>query len=210
MNQVPEPGAGSELRDRILDAAYHLVTTAGWARLRMSHIAKAADVTRAAVHDTFPSLDAVGRGLIERETERFLHGIVAELSKHRDDLGRSTAAGVGFALRLAAENPLLKSLIASDTGQNRALLTHLTTRSEAVFDSAYNVVAAYVEEAWPGVTPERRRLMVDAVVRMTISHIVAPSLPPSAATDDIAAIAVYIAGTRGGDPGPRTAGTVRP
>ncbi|WP_344960259.1 hypothetical protein [Streptomyces thioluteus] len=70
--------------------------------------------------------------------------------------------------------------------------------SEAVFDSAYSLIAAYVEEAWQQVDPERRRLLADTVVRMTISHIVAPSRNPAAAAEDIAAVAVCIAGVGGG------------
>ncbi|MEV6975328.1 TetR family transcriptional regulator [Kitasatospora sp. NPDC093806] len=197
MNHVHEI-VRSPLRNRLLDAAYDLVVDQGWARLRMTHIAKAADVSRAVVHEHFPSLDAVGEELIAREAERFLAGIVDELSKHPDDLGESTRVGAGFALRFAAENPLLKRAVGSVDGGDRALLTHLTTRSEAVFDSAYTLIAAYVEQAWPQVEPERRRLLVDAAVRLTISHIVAPALPVPVAARNIADITVYIAGTRGG------------
>lgn len=164
----------------------------------MTHIATAAGVTRAVVHQHFRSLDEVGQALVSREAERFLNGIVAELRKHPYDLGDSTAAGVGFALRLAADNPLLASILTSNADGDRALVAHITTRSEPVFDSAYTLIADYVEKAWPMVPAERRRLMVDAVVRMTISHVVAPALPPEQAARDIADIAVHIAGTRGG------------
>ncbi|MFF1357771.1 TetR family transcriptional regulator [Streptomyces sp. NPDC058297] len=196
MNRVPDPSP-SPIRDQLLDAAYALVAESGWAKLRMTHIATAAGVPRAVVHEHFGSLDAVGQALVSREADRFLLGIVAELRKHPDDLGRSTAAGVGFALHLAASNPLLASILTSSVGEDRILVAHITTRSEQIFDSAYTLIADYVEKAWPMIPDERRRLMVDAVVRMTISHIVAPALPPEQAARDIADIAVHVAGTRG-------------
>ncbi|MFH8735539.1 MULTISPECIES: hypothetical protein [unclassified Streptomyces] len=67
-----------------------------------------------------------------------------------------------------------------------------------MFGSACTPIADCVGEAWPTIPDERRRLMVDAVVRMTISHIVAPALPPEQAARDIADIAVHVAGTREG------------
>ncbi|MFF2658438.1 TetR family transcriptional regulator [Kitasatospora sp. NPDC058032] len=191
--------ARSPLRNQLLDAAYDLVVEHGWAKLRLTHIAKAAEVGRAVVHDHFPSLDAVGEELVAREIERFLGGIVDELSKHPDDLRESAAEGVGFALRFAAENPLLNGAVSSAVGGDRALLSPLTTRSESVFDCTYALIAGYVDRAWPQVSPERRRLMVDAAVRLTISHIMAPSVPVPVAARDIADIAAYIAGVNGVD-----------
>lgn len=81
-------------------------------------------MTRAVVHEHFGSLDAVGRSFVSREADRFLLGIAAELRKHPDDLGRGTAAGVGFALSLAADNPLT-SILTSNVGEDRVFVAHI-------------------------------------------------------------------------------------
>ncbi|WP_406109500.1 hypothetical protein [Streptomyces sp. NBC_01003] len=159
-------------------------------------------MTRAFVHEHFRSLDAVGQSLVPREADRFLLGIVAELRKHPDDLGRGTAEGIGFAPSLAADNPLLTSVLTSNVGEDRILVARIATRSEQIFDSACTLIADYVGKASPTIPDERRRLMVDAVVRMAISHIVALALPPEQTARDIADIAVHVAGTRAGAPTP--------
>ncbi|MFD3474691.1 hypothetical protein [Streptomyces sp. NPDC058695] len=63
---------------------------------------------------------------MSRETDRFLLGIAAELRKHPDDLGRGTAAGVGIAPSLAADNPLT-SILTSTVGEDRVLVAHIAT-----------------------------------------------------------------------------------
>ncbi|WP_442802572.1 hypothetical protein [Streptomyces sp. CB01635] len=112
-------------------------------------------------------------------------------------MGRGTAAGVGFALSLAADNPVT-SVLTSNVGEDRVLVAHITTRSEQIFGSTCTLIADYAGEAWPTIPDERRRLMVDAVVRMAISHIVAPALPPERTARDIADIAVHVAASREG------------
>ncbi len=50
---------------------------------------------------------------VMREVEHFLIGVQEELDAHRADLCTAVAAGVGYTLRMAAENPLLKSVVVS-------------------------------------------------------------------------------------------------
>ncbi|MFE1954350.1 TetR family transcriptional regulator [Streptomyces sp. NPDC059524] len=184
------------LRERVLDAAYELVTTEGWGRLRVAAVARAAGVSRQTVYNEFGSnsKDAIGLALVEREAERFLLGIQRELDAHRDSLDAAARAGVGFVLGQAADNPLIKSVLtAARGGEDDDLLAYLTTRPEPVFDTATVMLDAYAADAWPEVDDLSRSLAVEAIVRLTVSHIVQPAASPEESARRIAAITTRIA-----------------
>ncbi|CAM5505794.1 TetR family transcriptional regulator [Streptomyces tanashiensis] len=139
------------LRERLLDAAYEAVADRGFDKLRMAHLASAVGVSRQTLYSEFPSKEAVGKALFQRELERCLVGIQQGLDAHRDDLRAAVEAAVGFTLTLAGRNPLIKAMLTS-TGED-GLLSYLTTRSAAAFDLATAMADAYVTEAWPDHRP---------------------------------------------------------
>ncbi|WP_217570480.1 TetR family transcriptional regulator [Streptomyces sp. GbtcB7] len=165
----------SLLREQVLDAAYELVAAEGWSKLRLAAIARVAGISRQTLYNEFGSKEAIGQALLLREAERFLLGIQQELDAHRDDLETAAAAGVGFALRQAADNALIKAILTAARGGDDELLAYLTTRPEPVFDTAVAMLDAYAADAWPDVDTESRSLAVETVVRLTVSHIVQPA-----------------------------------
>ncbi|WP_153540029.1 TetR family transcriptional regulator [Actinomadura macrotermitis] len=167
----------SLLHERLLDAAYDLVTAGGWDKLRMAHIAATAGVSRQTLYTEFGTKDAIGQALVMREVERFLLGVQERLDAHRADLRDAVEAGVRFTLEAAADNPLLKSILTSSRGGDDDLLAHLTTRSEPLLDTATAMLEAYGAEAWPEVDADARALAIETVVRLTVSHIVQPVGP---------------------------------
>ncbi|MFE5942964.1 TetR family transcriptional regulator [Streptomyces sp. NPDC056480] len=179
------------LRERLLDAAYEAVADRGFDKLRMSHLAGAVGVSRQTLYSEFPSKEAVGEALFQRELERCLVGIQAGLDAHRDDLRAAVEAAVGFTLTLAGRNPLIKAMLTS-TGED-GLLSYLTTRSAAAFDTATAMADAYVTEAWPTVDPVARELAVDAAVRLTASHIVQAGSSPEESARRVADTVVRVA-----------------
>ncbi|MDB1090086.1 TetR family transcriptional regulator [Streptomyces sp. ACA25] len=183
----------SLLRERILDAAYERVAADGWDRLRMAHIATTAGVSRQTVYTEYGSKEAVGQALVMREVERFLVGVEQQLQDHPSDMRAALTAAVGYTLRAAADNPLLASVLTSPRRGDDGLLTHLTTRSEPLLETATAVLAAHVQQTWPQVDAPSRDLAVETLVRLTVSHIVQSSAPAEVAAARIAEVAVRIA-----------------
>lgn len=79
-----------------------------------------------------------------------------------------------FTLDRAVDNPLIKSVLISSRGGEDDLMAHLTTRSEPLLETASAMLTAYAVEEWPFIDPDSLDLAVEAVVRMTVSHIVQP------------------------------------
>ncbi|NBE55231.1 TetR family transcriptional regulator [Streptomyces boluensis] len=184
------------LRSEILDAAYQLVTDEGWAGLRVAPVARIAGCSRQTVYNEFGTnaKDAIGLALVEREAEHFLLGIQAQLDAHRASLEEAATAGVGFVLRRAVDNPLIRSVLtAARGGQDDELLAYLTTRPEPVFDTATTMLDAYAADAWPEVDAVSRSLAVETIVRLTVSHIVQPAADPEESARRIAVITTRIA-----------------
>ncbi|MCP2342270.1 TetR family transcriptional regulator [Actinomadura rupiterrae] len=183
----------SLLRERLLDAAYERVTDGGWDGLRIAHIATTAGVSRQTVYTEFGTKEAIGQALVMREVERFLLGVQEQLDAHRDDPESAAAAAVRFTLATAADNPLVKSILTSSRGGPDDLLTHLTTRSEPLLTTATAMLDGYAAEAWPQIDAESRALAIETVVRLTVSHLVQPSLPPDLTAARIARTLARIA-----------------
>ena len=183
----------TSLRDRVLDAAYGLVADAGWAGLRMAHVAERAGVSRQTCYTEFGSKDALGQALVMREVDRFLDGIREVLDAHGADLRAGVAAGIDFTLRTAADNELLKAVITSQRGGDGELIAHLTTRSEPLLDTATAMLDAYAAHAWPEVDDYSRELAVECVVRLTVSNIVQPVDSPERTAERIARIVTRVA-----------------
>ncbi|WP_433323014.1 TetR/AcrR family transcriptional regulator [Spirillospora sp. CA-294931] len=167
----------SLLRERLLDATYDLVTANGWDKLRMTHIATTAGVSRQTVYTEFGTKRAIGQALVLREVERFLVGVQERLDEHRDDLQAAVEAAILFTLDAAADNPLLKSVLTSSRGGEDDLLVHLTTRSEPLLTTSTTMLLDYAAEAWPEIDAESRELGIETVVRLAVSHIVQPVAP---------------------------------
>ncbi|MCC3653881.1 MULTISPECIES: TetR family transcriptional regulator [Streptomyces] len=183
----------SLLKERILDAAYERVTAEGWDRLKMTRIATTAGVSRQTVYTEYGSKAAIGQALVMREVERFLTGIQDQLLAHPGDMRAAITAAIGYTLRTAADNPLLKAILTSSRGGDEDLLTHLTTRSEPLLDTAIGMLTAYTAEVWAEIDAHSRDLAVEAVVRLTVSHLVQPVLPPDLSAERIAEITMRIA-----------------
>ncbi|MET9535508.1 MULTISPECIES: TetR family transcriptional regulator [unclassified Streptomyces] len=183
----------SLLREQVLNAAYQLVAADGWGKLRLAAVARVAGVSRQTLYNEFGSKEAVGEALIQRELEGFLLGIQQELDAHPGDLEAAATAGVGFTLRQAVDNSLIKAVLVAARGGEDDLLAYLTTRAEPVFDTAMAMLDAYATEAWPDVDAESRSLAVETIVRLTVSHIVQPATSPQESARRIARITTRIA-----------------
>ena len=183
---TPGNGVRRPLRDALLDAATELFTTRGFRGLRMGDVGAAAGVSRQTVYNEFGDKLGLARAVLLRHTERFLDGIDATLSRH-DDFATAVAAAVTFTLEEAADDALLKAAL---TGAgNTDMLPLLTTQAEPQLFTAKTRIVAHMRRQWPRLPPADVVELADAVIRLTMSHMMMPTDPPQVVAARLARLA---------------------
>lgn len=161
-------------RDALLDAAYDAVVAGGWPKARMVDVARAAGVSRQTLYNEFGSKDALAQALALREADRFLDAVDAALTGHEGSPAEAVGVSVAAALRLAADNPLVKAVLTDDTDAG-GLLPFLTTRAAPLLTAARARFMARMHEDWPGVDESAAEIAAETVVRLTVSYLVMPA-----------------------------------
>lgn len=157
-------------RELILVAARAHATD--WGETTMGQLAQQAGVSRQSVYNEFGSKHGVAEALVARELDAFLIEIDTQIAA-----GTSPSDSVDRACRtvfaMAAENPVVNAAITAAGGNPSPLLPLITSASliDAVVQRADAALAAQYGAA-------NRREVLDAVVRLVISHIVNPGGPP--------------------------------
>lgn len=184
---APDPVSGTSpgsVRDRIIDAATDLIVAYGYRRLRMRDIAEAAGVSRQTVYNEFGDKWGLAQAIVMRDTDLFLDDVDAALARH-DDLTAAVTEAVLYSLTSAADKPLRKAVL---TGDVRELLPLLTTEAEPQLFAARTRLIDHVRRHWPGLPEDEVAAVVDAAVRLTMSHMMLPSEPPDVVASRIAAM----------------------
>ena len=165
----------------------------------MADVARAAGVSRQTLYNTFGSKDSLAQALALREAGRFLDGTEAAMSAYAGGVRDAVIAAVEFALREAADNPLLKAVLTDDTA---ALLPFITTRAEPIVAEARERIAAYFRGHWPELPTDELHLATEVMVRLTISHMILPTEPVETTASRIAHLVerLLAVDTTGGTP----------
>lgn len=166
----------AQVRARVLDAAHEATVTRGWDRVRIGEVAAASGISRPTLYREFGSKDGVGEALVAREADRFFVGIAAVLREHRD-VATGIRSAIVFTLDESADNPLLRAILTGSRDGDVALLPFLTTRSELLLGGGRALLADWVGRVEPAHPSRDVDEVVDAVVRLVVSHLVAPALP---------------------------------
>ena len=170
--------ARQHLRDTIIDAARDLAIAHGWDNVRMAQVAKKTGVSRQTVYNEFDSKAGLAEALAQREAERFIAGVRANLFAHGDDVRAGAYAAILYVLRDAASDPLIKAILAGTRDGPDPLLPFLTTRAEMVLTAATAVLQEWAAGHLPGISAERRSVAAESIVRLVVSHMVLPTAPP--------------------------------
>jgi AcrR family transcriptional regulator len=173
------------LRDELLDAAYDAMVAGGYDGLRMTEVARRTGVSRQTVYNEFGDRWGVLEAVAIRETERFLVDVNEALAEHDDPIDGLRAA-VERALRLAADNPLVKAAL-GQPGSDQASQV-LTTRGQQVLELAHQRLDAHVRTHWPRVPAGDATGCVDIALRVVLSHIVNPGPAPAMVADQVARV----------------------
>src|ERR1700730_10061925 len=93
------------LRARVLDAAYALVCAEGWQAVNMSRIAATVGISRQVLYKEIGAKQALGQALVQRETDRFISGVISAMHGHPDHVAAGLAAGAGVVLLTPPAHP---------------------------------------------------------------------------------------------------------
>ena len=164
-------------RERLLTAADELMFVEGVVLTPVDVILRRAGASPATLYANFGNKDGLGEALMTREAEQFFSAIGDALAEH-DEVGDAMAAATRVTLQEASENPLLRAVLTGSRSGDAGLLPFLTSRSESIRESARSLLATWMVQRRPDLQPTLVEETVDAVVRLVISHVVAPSLDP--------------------------------
>jgi AcrR family transcriptional regulator len=185
----------ARLREAALDITREVVLDRGWSAVRMGSIATALGITRQSLHAEFGTRDDLADALIRRETATFFEGVEEQLAQHPGDLAGGVQAAGRYILEVTRDNPLLQTVLtgASIDG-DVSLLPLITTRGAPLVDRGVEVFGGWVTAQWPALDPTDAHLMVESVVRLSLSHIITSSGPTPVVARNLARLACRLIG----------------
>lgn len=183
------PAFYDELRalrlERLLDATAEIITEEGWDRLSMTRVAERSGLPRQSLYKEVGTKAELGAAVVEREVSRFLDGVRQGIKGHPESVVNGLGAAVRFALEHGETNALLKAI--AHPGHDPELLELLTVRPEAVLGQAMSVVATTLQQVHglQRAQGEELEAAVDTMVRLTLSHLLQPTVSIDVAVDRI-------------------------
>jgi len=176
---VSTPAFYDELRalrlERVLDASVAIITEDGWDRLSMTRVAQRSGVPRQSLYKDVGTKSELGEAVVHREVERFLSGVGGAISAHPESIEEGLGAAARFVLEYGETNAVLKAILRP--GHAPDLLELITVRPDSVLNRACQVV----NDALDGGS----EAMVESMVRLTISHLLQPTVTIDEAVDRI-------------------------
>lgn len=173
------PAFYDELRalrlERLLDASVAIITEQGWDRLSMTKVAHRSGVPRQSLYKEVGTKSELGAAVVHREVDRFLDGVRESIAAHPDSVEDALGAAARFALEYGQTNAVLQAILRP--GHDPELLELLTVRPQAVLAQATHAVS----DALVGASDA----MVDSMVRLTLSHLLQPTVSIDEAVDRI-------------------------
>ena len=187
--QTSTPGryreaASTLARDTALDALRELLNERNWRNVTMSHIAKAAGLSRQSLYNEFGSRRGVAQGYAIRLTDMFVDLCDTALYAHPHDAQAALRQGFSSFFELSVLDPLVRSLHGDDAPED--LLRLITTDSDVLIERAGDRLAATFQRCWVGASPRQADVISKASVRLALSYIPEPPDDIAAAADDLA------------------------
>jgi AcrR family transcriptional regulator len=160
----------SDVENRILDAVLDCSRRWGFDRMTVDDIVEHSGVSRATVYRTFPGgKDVLFEALRVRELDLFFSALASELAD-ADDLTEVLVRSLVTATSHLRADDHLALMLASEPGQT---LTDLTVAGlPRIINMASETLAPWVA---PHLAADEARLLIDVLVRLTISYFLAPS-----------------------------------
>lgn len=164
-----------EVRERALEVASRLTVERGWQQVRFVEVADEVGVSRPTMYSEFGNKAGLGEALVLAETTRFLGGLVDALEQYPGELGPAAKAALRYTVLSATENPLLHGVLTN--AGDRGLLELLTSKSGAVLPLVMAALIDWFAEHFPDQPRPLLDELIEALVRLTLSHLVQPTRP---------------------------------
>lgn len=183
--RTPYAEAARELlRQTLFDAARDELERRPWSEVTMADIASAAGVSRQTLYKEFGNRNEFGLAFVINVGERFLDEVDQAVIANSADPRAAVAAALELFLTTAGEDPLIKLLLSDDgTG---GMLPFVTTQGMPVVQWATARLATTIEAGWPQAPKADVLLLSEALVRLAISYITAPSEAPESIASSVA------------------------
>ncbi|HEX3240611.1 MAG TPA: TetR family transcriptional regulator [Solirubrobacterales bacterium] len=183
--RTPYAEAARELlRQTLFDAARDELQQRPWSEVTMADIASAAGVSRQTLYKEFGNRNEFGLAFVINVGERFLDEVDQAVIANSEDPRAAVAAALELFLTAAGEDPLIKMLLSDDgTG---GMLPFVTTQGMPVVQWATARLATTIEAGWPQAPKADVLLLSEALVRLAISYITAPSEAPESIASSVA------------------------
>jgi AcrR family transcriptional regulator len=186
-DRIPYSLAARELlRNTLLDAACDELVDRRWVDITMADIARAAGVSRQTLYKEFGSRDEFAQALVMRETERFLMAVQDAVTGNIDNPAHALSAAFDVFLTAAAENPLVRTIVAGEGAEGLLLL--FTTHGQPLVEAAATRLADMIVDTWTIVRRPDAELLSEVLVRLAISYAALPKGPASMGADSVRAL----------------------
>jgi hypothetical protein len=110
------------------------------------------------------------------------------MEAHLDDPAAAVEAAVGYVLTEAGLRTPLRSILGAGRYRDDDLLALATRRGEAELADVVGKFRRYADGSWPAVGGYVKDVLVETLMRLTISHVVAPLHEPAQVARDLGAL----------------------
>jgi AcrR family transcriptional regulator len=163
-----------QVRERVLDVAHKMFVEVGWDGVHVGDIAITAGVSRPTLYREFGNKQGLGEALAIREVERFVAGLVEVMEQsYPTSLFELVERAVRFTLDEADVNPLLHDVFTA-TRSGGTFLPIVTVRSRPLLENTTAALEGWVAAKYPELNQQALIEGLDALIRLTVSHLILP------------------------------------
>jgi AcrR family transcriptional regulator len=172
------------LRDSILDGMREQLLARDWSAITLSHVAKAAGISRQTIYNEFGSRQGLAQAYALRLADRLVDQIDDAIEGNEGDVHAAFVQGFRDFFTESAADPLVISLL---TGEFKPdLLQLITTDSGPIISHCSERLTSTFMHSWVKCNDEDAGILARAIVRLAMSYI---SMPPEADHDVAADLA---------------------
>lgn len=166
------------LRDSILDGMRDLLLARDWSAITLSHVAKAAGISRQTIYNEFGSRQGLAEGYAMRLADRLVDAVDDAINHNVGEVHAAFLEGFRAFFLESAADPLVFSLL---TGESKPdLLQIITTGSGPIITRCSARLTGTFQHSWMKASDEDAGVLARAIVRLAMSYV---SMPPEADHD---------------------------
>jgi AcrR family transcriptional regulator len=163
------------LRDSILDGMREELLTRDWSAITLSHVAKAAGISRQTIYNEFGSRHGLAQAYALRLADRLVDQIDSAIEGNDGDVHAAFVQGFRDFFAESAADPLVISLLTGDFKPD--LLQLITTESGPIITHCSQRLTSTFVDSWVKCSVEDAGVLARAIVRLAMSYV---SMPPEA------------------------------